>query len=87
LNRRNIPFVNNVKYLGVHFAQRNPWRLHIEVTEAKAFRTFITIYSVFRSERLRDSVKLNFRKGGIALGCHGSDTNSDAMAFICQKRR
>jgi uncharacterized membrane protein YqhA len=24
-------------------------------------------------------------KGGIALGCHGSDTNSDAMAFSCQR--
>jgi hypothetical protein len=41
LNGRNIPFVNNVKYLGVIFDKRITWRLHIEIIEAKAFRTFI----------------------------------------------
>jgi hypothetical protein len=44
LNGRNIPFVNNVKYLGVIFDKRITWRLHIEMIEAKAFRTF-TPYS------------------------------------------
>jgi hypothetical protein len=29
LNWRNIPFVNNVKYLGVIFDERITWRLHI----------------------------------------------------------
>jgi hypothetical protein len=37
LNGRNIPFVNSVKYLGVIFYKRMTWRLHIEMTEAKAF--------------------------------------------------
>jgi hypothetical protein len=44
LNGRNIPFVNSVKYLGVIFDKRMTWRLHIQMIEAKAFRTFITIY-------------------------------------------
>jgi hypothetical protein len=46
LNGRNIPFINHVKYLGVIFDKRITWRLHIQMTEAKAFRTFIRIYSV-----------------------------------------
>jgi hypothetical protein len=41
LNGRNIPFVNHVKYLCVIFDKMITWRLHIEVIEAKAFRTFI----------------------------------------------
>jgi hypothetical protein len=45
LNGRNIPFVNDIKYLGVIFVKRIIWRLHIEMTEAKAFRTFIRITS------------------------------------------
>jgi hypothetical protein len=44
LNGRNIPFVNSVNYLGVIFDKRMTWRLHIEIIEAKAFRTFIRIY-------------------------------------------
>jgi len=46
LKGRNIPFVNNVKYLGVNFDRKITWRPHIERIEAKAFRTFInTPYS------------------------------------------
>jgi hypothetical protein len=51
LNGRNIPFVNSVKYLGVFFDKKVTWRLHIEKIEAKVFRTFITVYSLFKSER------------------------------------
>jgi hypothetical protein len=46
---RVSPFVNHVKYLGVTFGKRITWRLHIEMTGAKAFRTFIGIYSLFKS--------------------------------------
>jgi hypothetical protein len=59
LNGRNIPFENNVKYLGVIFDKRITWRLHVEMIEAKAFRTFIRIYSVFKSERLSANIKLS----------------------------
>jgi hypothetical protein len=48
LNGQNNPFVNHVKYLGVFFDKRITWRLHIEMIEAKAFRTFIRIYSLFK---------------------------------------
>jgi hypothetical protein len=62
LNGRNIPFVNSVKYLCVIFDKRMTWRLHIEIIEAKAFRTFIRIYSVFKSERLSTNIKLTLHK-------------------------
>jgi hypothetical protein len=58
LNGRNIPLVNNIKYLGVIFDKRMTWRLHIEVIEDKAFRTFIRLYSLFKSERLSANIKL-----------------------------
>jgi hypothetical protein len=41
VNGRNISFVNCEKYLGVFFNKKVTWRLHIDVTGAKAFRTFI----------------------------------------------
>jgi hypothetical protein len=50
LNGRYIPFVNSVKYLGVIFDRRMTWRLHIAMIEAKAFRTLIRIYFLFKSE-------------------------------------
>jgi hypothetical protein len=51
-----------VKYLGVIFDKRMTWRLHIEMIEAKAFRTFIRIYSLFKSERLSANIKLTLHK-------------------------
>jgi hypothetical protein len=62
LNGRNIPIVNSVKYLGVTFDKRITWRLHTEKIEAKAFRTFIRIYSLFRSKRLSANIKLTLHK-------------------------
>jgi hypothetical protein len=53
---RNIPFVNGVKYVGVIFDKRITWRL------AKALRTFIRIYSLFRSERISARTKLTLHK-------------------------
>jgi hypothetical protein len=57
LHGQNIPFVNDVKYLGVNFDKRITWRLHIEMSEVKAFRTFIRIYPLFRSEHLSANIK------------------------------
>jgi hypothetical protein len=62
LNGQNIPFVNHVKYLSVTFDKRIIWRLLIEMTEAKAFRTFTRIYSLLKSERLRANIKLTLHK-------------------------
>jgi hypothetical protein len=58
----NIPFASHVKYLDVIFDKRITWRLHIEMTEAKAIKTFIRIYSLFKSERLSTNIKLDLRK-------------------------
>jgi hypothetical protein len=62
LNGRNIPFLNSVKYLEVLFDKRMTWRLHLQMIEAKALRTFIRICSVFKSERLSANIKLTFHK-------------------------
>jgi hypothetical protein len=62
LNGRNVPFVNHVKYLGVIFHKRISWRLHLEIIEAKAIRTFIRIYSLLKSERLNAKIKLTLHK-------------------------
>jgi hypothetical protein len=62
LNGRNIPFVNSVKYLGIIFDKRMSFTLHIEAIEAKAFRTFVRLYSLFKSERLSANIKLTLHK-------------------------
>jgi hypothetical protein len=49
LNKRNIPFIKYVKYLGVIFDRRMSWRYHIERTPAKALGTYIETYSRFKS--------------------------------------
>jgi hypothetical protein len=67
LNGGNIPFVNSVKYLGVIFDNKITWRLHIEMIEAKAFRIFIRIYSLFKRERLSANIKLTLHKSLIDL--------------------
>jgi hypothetical protein len=61
----NISFVNNIKYLNVIFNKRITWRLHIEMVEAKAFRTFIMNYSLFKTECLRTNIKLTLHKAPI----------------------
>jgi hypothetical protein len=62
LNGRYIQFVNNIKYLGVIFYKKITWRLHIQMMEAKTFRIFIRVYSLFRSERLSANIKLTLHK-------------------------
>jgi hypothetical protein len=65
LNGRNISFINRVKYLGVISYKRIIWRLHIEIIEAKAFRTFVRVYSLFRTQRLSANIKLTLHKAMI----------------------
>jgi hypothetical protein len=62
LNERNIPFVKNVKYVGLIFDKRMTWKLHVQIIEAKAFRTFNRIYSLLKSERLSANTKLTLHK-------------------------
>jgi hypothetical protein len=62
LNGINVPFVNSAKYVGVIFDGKVTWGLHIEMIEVNAFRTFIRVYSLFKSERLRANIKLTLHK-------------------------
>jgi hypothetical protein len=62
LNGRNIPFVNSAKYLSVIFDKKITWRLHIETVATNSFRTFIRVYSLFRSDRLSTNNKLILHK-------------------------
>jgi hypothetical protein len=55
-------FVNSVKYLGVIFDKKITWRLHMERVTTKAYRTFIGLYSLFKSERLSIHFKLTLHK-------------------------
>jgi hypothetical protein len=48
--------------VGVLFDKRITWRLHIQMIEIKAFRTFITIYSLLKSEQLCTNIKLTLHK-------------------------
>jgi hypothetical protein len=54
---REYPLINHVKYLAVIFDKWVTWRLHLEMAEAKAFRTFIRIYSPLKIERLSVKIK------------------------------
>jgi hypothetical protein len=38
------------------------WELHIEMIEAKVFRTFIRVYSLFKSELLSTNIKLTLHR-------------------------
>jgi hypothetical protein len=62
LDGRNIPFVNQVKYLRVIFDRRIKWKLHIETIEAKDFRNFNRVYSLFRNERFSANIELSLHK-------------------------
>jgi hypothetical protein len=59
---RNIPFVKEVKYLGVIFDSRVTWKKYIDSIVTKALRTYITIYSLLKSERLSAKSKLTLYK-------------------------
>jgi hypothetical protein len=85
LNEWNIPFVNHVKYLSVIFDERITWRLHIEMIETKTFRTFIKIYSLFKSEHLNANIKLMLHKALIrsyAYACSIWELASENVLLI-----
>jgi hypothetical protein len=57
-----LPFLNSVKYLVVFFGKKITCRLHIETVAAKAYRTFIRLYFLFKSDRLSTGSKLTFHE-------------------------
>jgi hypothetical protein len=62
LNGWDIPFVNTVKYLGVIYNKKITRRMHIQTVAIKVFRTFITLYSLFKSGLLNTNTKFNLHK-------------------------
>jgi hypothetical protein len=74
-----------IKYLGVIFDRRIIWRLHVEMIETKAFRTFIIIYSLLKNERLSADIKLTVHKALIRsvmnCACHASELAADTYIF------
>jgi hypothetical protein len=62
INGQNIHFVNIVNYLGIIFDRKITWKLHIKMIETKAFRAFIKMYSLFKSEHLNANIKLTLYK-------------------------
>jgi hypothetical protein len=87
LNGRNIAFVNSAKYLGVIFDKRITWRPHIETIEAKVFRTFIRVYSLFKSERLSANIKISLHKALIrslmTYACPAWEIATDNLLLNC----
>jgi hypothetical protein len=83
LRGQDIPFVNNIKCLGVTFDRTMPRRRHIERTAAKALRTYGRTYSLFRNGRLSTKIKLTLYKAlirwVITYACpiweHAADTH------------
>jgi hypothetical protein len=55
-------FVNSTKYLGIIFDKRVTRRLHLEMIKAKISRSFIRIFSLFKSERLITNIKMTLHK-------------------------
>jgi hypothetical protein len=57
-----ISIDSHVKYLSIIFNKSITWSLHIDMIEAKSFRTFIRIYSLFKCEHLSTNIKLTLHK-------------------------
>jgi hypothetical protein len=64
-----IPLRQSFKYLGVIF----DIRLHIEIIEGRAFKTFIRIYSLFKSELINANIKQTLHKALIR----------SVMTYVC----
>jgi hypothetical protein len=73
------------------FDARITRRLHTEITEAQAFRTFIRIYSLFKSECVRANIKLTFHKTLIRSvmthACPSYDLAADIYLLKLQRRK
>jgi len=62
LQGRKIPFVKDVKYLGLIFYRIVTWRVHTETVPTKAFRKFIRLYPILKTERLSTNTELNLHE-------------------------
>jgi hypothetical protein len=89
LNGRDIPFVNNVTYLGVIFKRRMTWRHHVERTAAKDLRTHVRTYSLSKFGRLSTNIKFTLYKALIrsfmAYACPFWEYATDARLLKLQR--
>jgi hypothetical protein len=86
LKRWNIPFVNNVKYIGVIFNRKTTWRISTE-TKAKVFPKFVRIYPLSKSERLSDNTKKLYKaliKSVMIYACPALEFAADSHLFKLQ---
>jgi hypothetical protein len=75
---------NHVSYFGVIFDKRITWRLHIKMAEAKAFRTFIRIYSLFKILRLSANIKVPIHKAVIrSVMIYACPADTYLLKFQC----
>jgi hypothetical protein len=70
-NGHDIPFVNNVTYLGVTSEKMTTWKHHAERILAKALHTQVRACSLLRSGRLSSNIKTALYK---ALMIYASPT-------------
>jgi hypothetical protein len=89
LNGRNISFANHVRYLGVMFDRNITWRINTETSETKAFRTFVRVLSLFKSERLNAKIELALHKALIRYimiyACPAWEFAADTQFFKLQR--
>jgi hypothetical protein len=91
LNGRNIPFVNNVKYLDVIINNKITWRSHITTIKTKAFRIFFRACSLFKSERLSANIKLTLHKALIrslvTYACSTWEFHAHLLKLQCLEKK
>jgi hypothetical protein len=84
--KNNIPLVNSMKYLCVIFYRKSTWRIRIETMEAKACRTFIRVYSLFKNERLNANIKLTLHIWSVmTYACPAWEFAADAYYLKFQR--
>jgi hypothetical protein len=89
LKGRNIPFVKDVRYLGVIFDRRITWRSHIDLIVTNALRTFLQIYALMKSERLSIKSKMTLCKAPIrskmTYACPAWESSADTHFMKLQR--
>jgi hypothetical protein len=85
LNRRNISFLNQMKYIDVIICNIITWRLYTAVIKDNAFRAFITVNFLFWRKRLTTHIELTFHKAFImpilsyACTCRASSADTQLL--------
>jgi hypothetical protein len=71
------------------FDKKITWRLHVEIIEAKAFKIFTRIYSLFKRECLSANIKLTLHKALISsvmtFAYHAYEFAADTYSLKLQR--